>query len=107
MSTFDTVLVEEDNRDELPLLEDNQAPTNQDNNENPMDIDTNLTHIPGVDDTTLLSNVSDEFVLPPIATAGKLIRLFYDFSMQDNQYRLILIISSFSSNLNHSTNDQA
>jgi hypothetical protein len=28
-------------------------------------------HIPGVDDTTLLSNVSDEFVLPPISTAGK------------------------------------
>lgn len=36
-----------------------------------MDIDgTNqgIQHIPGVDDTTLLSNVSDEFVLPPIAT---------------------------------------
>ena len=28
-----------------------------------------LQHIPGVDDTTLLSNVSDEFVLPPITTA--------------------------------------
>ena len=30
-----------------------------------------LQHIPGVDDTTLLSNVSDEFVLPPILTTGK------------------------------------
>lgn len=34
--------------------------------ENEMDVD--LAHIPGVDDTTLLSNVSDEFVLPPIST---------------------------------------
>jgi cohesin complex subunit SCC1 len=34
-----------------------------------MDVDGG--HIPGADDTTLLSNVSDEFVLPPIST-GKL-----------------------------------
>jgi hypothetical protein len=32
-------------------------------------MDTEPAHIPGVDDTTLLSNVSDEFVLPPISTA--------------------------------------
>ena len=39
-----------------------------------MDVETNnpnFAHIPGVDDTTLLSNVSDEFVLPPISTTGK------------------------------------
>ena len=44
------------------------------NGDNRMDVDdTNqgLPHIPGVDDTTLLSNVSDEFVLPPILTTGK------------------------------------
>ena len=38
-----------------------------------MDVDASnqdLQHIPGADDTTLLSNVSDEFVLPPIATTG-------------------------------------
>jgi len=35
-----------------------------------MDIDQGLQHIPGADDTTLLSNVSDEFVLPPISTTG-------------------------------------
>jgi len=37
-----------------------------------MDIDQGLQHIPGADDTTLLSNVSDEFVLPPISTTGKI-----------------------------------
>ncbi|CAF1549326.1 unnamed protein product, partial [Adineta steineri] len=39
-----------------------------------MDVDdTNqgLQHIPGADDTTLLSNVSDEFVLPPISTTAQ------------------------------------
>ena len=44
-----------------------------------MDIDgTNqgLQHIPGADDTTLLSNVSDEFVLPPILTTGKIQKKF-------------------------------
>ena len=41
-------------------------------NDNQMDIDGanhDLQHIPGVDDTTLLSNASEEFVLPPITTA--------------------------------------
>jgi hypothetical protein len=40
-----------------------------------MDIDGpnhGVEHIPGVDDTTLLSNVSDEFILPPISTTGKI-----------------------------------
>lgn len=39
-----------------------------------MDVDTtnqDLQHIPGVDDTTLLSNLSDEFILPPISTTGE------------------------------------
>ena len=68
-------LIEDDNEHELPLLDDKQATINeqnQGNHENPMDMDTSLTHIPGADDTTLLSNVSDEFVLPPIANAGKI-----------------------------------
>ena len=32
-------------------------------------METEPAHIPGADDTTLLSNVSDEFVLPPISAA--------------------------------------
>ncbi len=57
------------------LLEDENAPvlpTVDEQNDNQMDTDRanqDLQHIPGVDDTTLLSNVSDEFVLPPITTA--------------------------------------
>jgi hypothetical protein len=54
--------VEDDNAPGMPILDD-QAPANEDN---AMDIDAG--HIPGADDTTLLSNVSDEFVLPPIST---------------------------------------
>ena len=37
-------------------------------------MDMEQVHIPNADDTTLLSNVSDEFVLPPISTAGKVKR---------------------------------
>jgi hypothetical protein len=50
-----------------------------------MDVDdTNqgLQHIPGADDTTLLSNVSDEFVLPPISTTGKNQFLKINFSFK-------------------------
>ena len=48
--------------------------TSSDDGDNRMDVEGDnqgLQHIPGVDDTTLLSNVSDEFVLPPILTSGK------------------------------------
>ena len=41
-------------------------------NGNQMDVDganQGLEHIPGADETTLLSNASEEFVLPPITTA--------------------------------------
>jgi cohesin complex subunit SCC1 len=51
------------------MLDDHQAPANDQNHENQME--TEHGHIPGVDDTTLLSNVSDEFVLPPISTAAQ------------------------------------
>jgi cohesin complex subunit SCC1 len=47
-----------------------------------MDIDEGLQHIPGADDTTLLSNVSDEFVLPPILTTGKNKFLKINFSLK-------------------------
>jgi hypothetical protein len=56
------------------FVEDENAPvlpTVDEQNDNRMDIDganQDVQHIPGVDDTTLLSNVSDEFVLPPIST---------------------------------------
>ncbi|CAF4238889.1 unnamed protein product, partial [Rotaria magnacalcarata] len=39
-----------------------------------MDIDAtneDLQRIPGADETTLLSNVSDEFILPPISTTAQ------------------------------------
>ncbi len=61
--------IEDENAPALPTLDDHQQ------NDNRMDIDganQGLQHIPGVDDTTLLSNVSDEFVLPPISTTGKI-----------------------------------
>ena len=64
-------LAEDDNGSVLPAHGDHQAPADGDA---PMDVDDThqgLQHIPGVDDTTLLSNVSDEFVLPPIATTGR------------------------------------
>jgi cohesin complex subunit SCC1 len=59
---FFFVLVEDENAPVLPTL-DEQVITNE-QNDNQI-----LEHIPGVDDTTLLSNVSDEFILPPITTA--------------------------------------
>jgi hypothetical protein len=62
--------LEDENAPGLPTLDDHQAPANEQNRDNHMDVDP--AHIPGVDDTTLLSNVSDEFVLPPISTTGKL-----------------------------------
>ena len=61
---------EDDNGSVLPTHDDHRAPADGDA---AMDIDgthQGLQHIPGVDDTTLLSNVSDEFVLPPISTTG-------------------------------------
>ena len=60
------LFAEDDNDVGHSLLNDHQAPATR------METDEGVTHIPGVDDTTLLSNVSDEFVLPPISTAGKL-----------------------------------
>jgi hypothetical protein len=63
-------IVEDDNPSILPTLDDHQG-----GGGNRMDVDggnQDVQHIPGVDDTTLLSNVSDEFVLPPISTTGKL-----------------------------------
>jgi hypothetical protein len=68
------LLVDDDHTPSLPLVDDHQAPANERTDDNPMDVEIangNLVHIPGVDDTTLLSNVSDEFILPPISTAGK------------------------------------
>ncbi|UJR09321.1 hypothetical protein I4U23_013564 [Adineta vaga] len=68
---------QDDNEPAIPTLDDHAAPANaknRDNDENRMDIEDGnqgLQHIPGVDDTTLLSNVSDEFVLPPILTTGQ------------------------------------
>jgi len=50
---------QDDNAPGLPTLDDHQ--------DNHMDVEH--AHIPGADDTTLLSNVSDEFVLPPISAA--------------------------------------
>jgi hypothetical protein len=50
---------EDENAPGLPTLDDPQ--------DNHMDVE--LAHIPGADETTLLSNVSDEFILPPISTA--------------------------------------
>ncbi len=61
---YSLVSVEDENAPVLPTVDEQ--------NDNRMDIDganQDLQHIPGVDDTTLLSNVSDEFVLPPITTA--------------------------------------
>ncbi len=55
--------LEDENAPGLPNLDDHQEP----DRDNQMDVEP--AHIPGVDDTTLLSNVSDEFVLPPISTA--------------------------------------
>ena len=55
-------LAEDENAPNVPTLPDQQDA----NGDNQMDV--NLAHIPGADDTTLLSNVSDEFVLPPIST---------------------------------------
>lgn len=66
------LLLEDENAPGLPTLDDHQAPANTENQNNQMDVDP--AHIPGADDTTLLSNVSDEFVLPPISTTGKLNR---------------------------------
>ncbi|CAF1060897.1 unnamed protein product [Adineta steineri] len=60
---------QDENAPGLPSLDDHQAPANDQNQDNNMDMDP--AHIPGVDDTTLLSNVSDEFVLPPISTAAQ------------------------------------
>ncbi|CAF4094350.1 unnamed protein product, partial [Rotaria magnacalcarata] len=60
---------QDDNAAGLPALDDHQARTNEQNQDNHMDIDGG--HIPGVDDTTLLSNVSDEFILPPISATAQ------------------------------------
>ena len=54
--------------------------TSSDDGDNRMDVEGDnqgIQHIPGVDDTTLLSNVSDEFVLPPILTSGENQRTLY------------------------------
>ncbi len=63
--------IEDENAPALPTLGDHE-PHAGEQNDNRMDIDQGLQHIPGADDTTLLSNVSDEFVLPPISTTGKI-----------------------------------
>ncbi|CAF1196584.1 unnamed protein product [Adineta ricciae] len=67
----------DDNDPAIPTLNDHAAPAserNQDDGDNRMDVEGDnqgIQHIPGVDDTTLLSNVSDEFVLPPILTSAQ------------------------------------
>lgn len=66
---------EDDHGEQMPLGHDGEGMNNEENQgdkDNGMDTEINLPHIPGADDTTLLSNVSDEFVLPPISTAGKI-----------------------------------
>lgn len=63
--------LEDDNGPDIPMLDDHQAPRNDENHDKQME--TEMGHIPGADDTTLLSNVSDEFVLPPISATGKYI----------------------------------
>ncbi len=67
------IFIEDENAPALPTLDDHEQ--NQNDVDNRMDVDGAnqiLQHIPGADDTTLLSNVSDEFVLPPISTTGKI-----------------------------------
>ncbi len=70
------IFKEDENAPGIPTLDDHERPAGEQNQDgdNRMDIDgTNqgLQHIPGADDTTLLSNVSDEFVLPPILTTAQ------------------------------------
>ncbi|CAF1292299.1 unnamed protein product [Rotaria sp. Silwood1] len=60
---------QDENAPGLPILDDHQAPANEPIQDHNMDMEAG--HIPGVDDTTLLSNVSDEFVLPPISAAAQ------------------------------------
>jgi len=65
---------QDDHGEQMPLGHDGEGMNNEDNQgdkDNGMDTENNLPHIPGADDTTLLSNVSDEFVLPPISTAAQ------------------------------------
>ncbi|CAM4774494.1 unnamed protein product [Rotaria magnacalcarata] len=68
---------QDENAPEIPLINDNEPQPreqNQANDENRMDIDAtneDLQRIPGADETTLLSNVSDEFILPPISTTAQ------------------------------------
>ncbi|CAF0809452.1 unnamed protein product [Adineta ricciae] len=57
---------QDDNGPDIPMLDDHQALRNDENHDKQME--TEIGHIPGADDTTILSNVSDEFVLPPIST---------------------------------------
>lgn len=60
------VFVEDDNAAAPPSIDPPER------NDNQMDVDGGnpiLEHIPGADETTLLSNASEEFVLPPITTA--------------------------------------
>lgn len=71
LSTSPSRYLEDENAAALPPIDPYERPTNE-QNDNQMDVDgvnQGLEHIPGVDETTLLSNASEEFVLPPITTA--------------------------------------
>ncbi|CAF4889862.1 unnamed protein product [Rotaria sp. Silwood1] len=68
---------QDENVPELPVLHDHEAPIreqDQADDYNRMDIDAanqDLQVAAGIDDTTLVSNVSDEFILPPISTTAQ------------------------------------
>ncbi|CAF3377559.1 unnamed protein product [Rotaria sp. Silwood2] len=68
---------QDENVPELPGIDDHEAPVreqDQADDHNRMDIDganEGLQPTPGGDDTTLVSNVSDEFILPPISTTAQ------------------------------------
>lgn len=70
-----------------------------------MDVDTTgnegLQPIPGADETTLLSNVSDEFVLPPISTTGNRMKKYHNLINGKFLCRLF-----FSTNSRSSTNNE-
>lgn len=71
LCTTPSRFLEDENAAALPPIDPYERPTNE-QNDNQMDVDgvnQGLEHIPGVDETTLLSNASEEFVLPPITTA--------------------------------------
>ncbi|CAF1107797.1 unnamed protein product [Rotaria sordida] len=68
---------QDENVPELPAIPDHEEPIREQNradDDNRMDIDAinqDLQANPGVDDTTLVSNASDEFILPPISTTAQ------------------------------------